>query len=269
MIKLIVIKEIFFRKWAIFNYSLFALLFLLLYISIYPSVSKDIAQFEQLFQSYPKALLEAFNIAELKLTTLEGYIAAEHFSFIWPLMAILLTLSVSVTSIAGEIESKTITLLLSLPISRRSLLAGKFIATIAASLVFCIVSILPIWPLAELFGFSVSAPSLLKTFAVCVLFMIAIASLGLFVASFVKQKGHAYMIIGGILMMMYVANIVAGLVDNLDFMRYGSIFNYFEPGNILTGSAVPATSIIVLGVFSLLTVTGGMIKFLRRDVAIQ
>jgi type II secretory pathway component PulF len=84
----IIVKEIYTRRWSLLGFTFASVAFLLLYVLIYPSFQSQAAQFDKLLQAYPKAVLKAFNIDQLQISNAAGYISAEHFSFVWPLLAI-------------------------------------------------------------------------------------------------------------------------------------------------------------------------------------
>ena len=212
----IIRKELYQRRWALLGFSIAAISFLLLYILIYPSFQNESAKFDELLKSYPKALLEAFNIEQLQLSTLEGYISVEHFSFVWPLMAIFLSLSLAGVAFAGEVEKGTMAFLLSQPIGRAKIFIAKYISGILALTGFVIVSIMAMIPLAQIQNLSVNVGNVSKTALLSLCFAWVLYALGILVSSFTSERSKSYFVVGGMLLLMYVANVVSGLVSSME-----------------------------------------------------
>lgn len=264
----IIRKELYQRRWALFGYSLAAIAFLLLYILIYPSFQSETAKFNELLEAYPKALLQAFNIDQLQLSTFEGYISAEHFSFVWPLMAIFLSMSLAGVAFAGEIEKGTMAFLLSQPLSRARIFVAKYLGAIVALTIFVVLSILAIIPLAGLQNISVDAGNILRTATISLLFAWAIYALSTMVSSVVSERSKSYFAVGGLLLLMYVSNVVSGLVNGLDWLKFTSFFHYYQPAKILAGGSIETLSLAVfIGTIVIATIIG-YILFKYRDISV-
>lgn len=263
----LVVKELRQRKWTIISYSLIAFGFLWLYSAIFPSFAKESAKFNELFDAYPKALLEAFNIEQLQLSTFSGYISAEHFSLVWPLMAILISISTAGVMMAGEIERGTMALLLSLPVSRSKLFISKYVAGLVAFAVFTLFSSAAVIPLAGLSNIEVSAANVWRVTLISFAFGWAIFSVAFMISSLVKERSRVYFIVGGGLMLMYVANLVSGLVNSLDKLKYVSFFHYYIPDKALVAGKLSASSCLLFAVVAVISTAIGYLAFNKRDIS--
>lgn len=261
-------KELWQRRWSIIAYSLIAFSFLWMYVAIYPTFQHESQKFNELLQSYPKALLQAFNIEQLQMGTIEGFVAMEHLSFIYPFMSILLMLSFAGSAIAGEVESGTMSQSLVLPVNRKRLFASKYLAGLIVLVVFLILSVLALIPLAASVGLTIDNSHVLMTALLCGLFAWAILAFGFAVSSFAKEKSTVYFTVGGVLLIMYVLNIVSGLVSSLKWLRYESIFYYFQPANVLTQGVLSKTALITLSVVIIVLSVVGLMRFTRRDISV-
>lgn len=259
-------KELRQRKWALISYSAISVGFVWLYVAIFPSFAKESEKFNELLKSYPKALLEAFNITQLQMSNIEGYISAEHFSFIWPLMAILLGLSTAGIMLAGEIERGTANLLLSLPVSRTKQYIGKYFAGSVLMLIFVVLSTVSIIPFTRIYDISISQSHIATTTILCWAFAQCIFSIGYMFSAMFKERSHVYFVSAGILMMMYVANIVSGLVDSLEKVKYISLFHYFSPDKALVNGEISGRSLLVFFGLSIITAVIGFVVFRSRDI---
>lgn len=263
-----IIKEIYQRKWAVLGYCLGAFLFLLLYVSIYPSFQHESAKFNELLKSYPKAILEAFNIEQFNLSTVSGYISAEHFSLIWPLMTIFLGLTLAGQAFAGEIEKGTIAILLSLPIRRIKLFISKYLAGVIVMLIFILLSIPVIIPLTRLFNLSVNNHYVFDVSLLSTLFALAIFSLGTLASTIFSEKSKVYFTTGGLLLIMYIANIMSGLIKSLNDLKYFSYFHYYQPDKAIIHGVLNPSSFWVFGLTIVISFILAGFIFSRRDISV-
>lgn len=263
----LVVKEIKQRKWTITSYSLIAFSFLWLYSAIFPSFAKESAKLSELFESYPKAILEAFNIEQLQLTTFSGYISAEHFSLVWPLMAILITVSTAGVMLAGEVERGTMSLMLAMPVSRSRLYIAKYFAGMIMLLIFTLFSSIAIIPLAAVTNIDISSANVWLVSVLSFVFGWAIYSLAFMFSSVVKERSRVYFIMGGGLMLMYVANVVSGLIDSLDRLKYVSFFHYYTPDKALVAGKLSISSCAIFVAVAVLSAIVGYIAFNKRDIS--
>src|SRR3989344_5438374 len=75
-------------KGSLIAYTLAGIGLVLLYVALNPSLQGQSQTYAKLMESMPKGFAEAFGVDANFLATLEGYIASEMFSFMWPLLAI-------------------------------------------------------------------------------------------------------------------------------------------------------------------------------------
>ncbi len=260
------LKELRLKRLTIISYTFAAFAFLLMYAAVYPAVQDQSAKFTELFSSYPKEFLEAFSISQIRMDTYENYLAMEHFSIIWPLMVALLTVTLSGFAIAGEIEKRTMSIMLSLPMSRLNIFFAKYTAGIIALLIFSFISIMAAVPLAWIFDFGINSSTFWATLLISLAFGWALLGLGFCISSFFSEKGQAYLILGGTLLLMYVINVISQLVNSIDWLKYFSIFNYYKPTDIMTGASLDVWSTLVLCAVAIISTLFGALWFKRRDV---
>ena len=104
--------------------------------AIWPSIEGSM---DELMDSYPPELKEAFNIREL--TTVEAYIDAEMLSFIVPFALAFLAVRVIVRLVSGAEERGYLDIVLTAPVARRVLVAGAVaVAAIVVAVVLAVVT---------------------------------------------------------------------------------------------------------------------------------
>lgn len=264
----IIIRELKDRKWSIIAYSLGSLLMLWLYVATFLSSQNSSQQLQELIKTYPKALLDAIGLSDLTLDTVEKYLNAKHFSLLWPILAIILALSRAGRQIAGEVQSGTMGLLLSLPLERIKIFAAKYIVGLVTIIIFTGISVFGVIPLAAAYDIPTHRNILSMAFVLTTLFMWVIYSFGLAVSSTVSESSKVYAISAGILFMSYAAYIVALLDTKFEWLKYGSVFHYFNTQKVLSsGEIETATWLVFGGAIIIFTLFAGW-RFSKRDISV-
>lgn len=264
----ITVRELKDRKWSLLAYSLGSLMLLWIYVATFRSTQMSAAQLQQLLKGYPKALVETLGLSSMSINSIEGYLNAKHFSLMWPLMAIILVLSRAGNQIAGEIHSGTMGLLLAMPLERWRIFAAKYLAGLITIAIFTAVSVFGVVPLAALYNIPVDLKILSTTWLLIGLFMWAVYATSLAVSSWASEKGKVYGIVGTLLIAMYSLNIVALLVDKVEFLKYGTFFYYFDTAQALGHGHIGLHSILFFAGVILVTTAVAARRYISRDISV-
>ena len=258
------------KKISLIIYSVASLGFLEMYIALFPSLQKQSQQLSELMNSYPESFFKAFNInpKTLSFSEIGSYLGMEQFNFIWPIMAIAFAIGFANYALAGEVEKGTAEILLSQPISRLKVFFIRYLVGLSFLAVFTLVSIFAIIPLARIHGASVDGSKIAFFALVSFLFIWAIFALAMLVSSFFSEKGKAAFTVSGVLILMYVANIIGGLKDNLKDLKYLSFFNYYQPSNVIDKGEVENLAILVFIGVAIIASLLAAFWFNRKDVAV-
>ena len=76
------------------------------------------------------------------------------------------------------------------------------------------------------------------------------------------------MISGGIVLVMYVFNIVASLSQDLDWLKYASFFHYYNYNDALVRGTLDLTNVLVFAIVAVICTFAAGWWFLRRDVSV-
>lgn len=262
-------KELWARRWAIFGYTLSAILFFWMFAGFYPSIASKSAQFNEVFSSYPKIFFDVLGVKTINMATFDSFVAMELFSMIWPLTALMLIISAAAHAIAGEVEKGTMEIQLSLPMSRIRLYLAKLMSGVTIVFVFVFASVASLIPLAHVYGVGINENSVWIVNWLSLAFCFAVYGAAMAVSSFVSERGQTYMIVGGTLMAMYVINILAGMVKSLEWSQYASIFYYYKPIDVLSnGAALDVWSLTILCSVGAIGAIVGMLRFNKRDILV-
>lgn len=249
-------------------YCVISVGFVWMYIALFPSIKEQSAQLDDLLKAFPDSFMKAFGIERASYGKVENYLASELMTFLWPILAVILSVSRAGSSIAGDIENRTIGIELSLPISRSRIYFAKFIGGMVSILVFCFFSIFSILPFCALYNIDIKAGNISMLFLLCVLFCCSIFAMSLFFSAYVSEKGKVYFAVGGILIVSYVANIVALISDGFYWLRHFAFFHYFTSFDALNTGTITWGSIFFFLGLTFISTALGMWKFINRDISI-
>lgn len=227
-------------------------------VAIYPSVEAALAK---AIRSYPAALKEAFGISEL--STVEQYLHAEMLSLIVPLAVGYLGVRSLASGLSGAAESGRLDVLLSSPVSRRRVVTACFCAA-AIELAEVLAVALALTLLGSLLsGADLSFSPALAGFANVWPLALLAAAFGIVVTGFSLRTSVVTGSVAGVLVGMYVADLIGRLDPSLDGVRYASVFRYY--GNAIENGVDPLSFLGVTAVAVALAAVGAAL-FDRRDL---
>jgi len=228
-------------------------------VAIFPSVADALSK---VVNSYPAGLKQAFGISEL--SDVEQYLDAEMLSLIVPLAAGYLAVRSVASGLSGAAESGRLDVVLSAPVSRSSIVAASFAASgvelagvLAMSLALTMVA-------SALAGAGLSFGAALAGFANVWPLALLFAGLGVVVTGFSLRTSVVTGSVAGVLVAMYVLDLIGRLDPSLGALRYGSVFRYY--GEAIENGIDPLAFIGIAAAAIALAVLGAWL-FDRRDLS--
>lgn len=267
--KQVIIRFLQVNKKKIFIYLLLIVAFNWMYVAMFPSISKDAEQMTELLAAYPQEMFKAFGIENVTtmLSSIEAFLAIENYSILWPILMIIYTISLGVSTVSGEIDDGTIDFLLSQPISRAKLFWAKYSTGFILTTIFTLVSVYSVIPLTYLHNVSYTLPHYHTLFIYSELFALTVYSLTVFFSACFSSKGTTSSASAGVMVLMYVFNLIASLKESIQDLQYISLFYYYDYNGALIDNKLNLTFI---GIFIALIVTTssvGYLIFTKRDIS--
>jgi ABC-2 type transport system permease protein len=255
------------KRRAVFAFCFGGLALIVLYVSLYPSLQSQIGSYNKLIGSLPHPFLQACGI-DTNLTNFAGLLGSKQYGVTWPLLCTFFTVSFAAASIAGEIEKSTLGLWLAAPLSRLKIYWSKFAAAVIALIVFVLISIVAVTPVAAIFNVSVSSATIYSLAAVGGLFGLCILSMAFLATAVFSEKSKVYSAMGAVLLLMYVLNIISAISSHFVNLKYLSLFYYYDSGELLAGKPIKLLSVLVFCGIALFSISAGAYLFKRRDISI-
>ncbi len=228
-------------------------------VLIFPSVEGALSK---AVQNYPPALKEAFGIGGL--TNVEQYLQAEMLSLIVPLALGYLAVRAVASGLSGAAESGRLDVLLSAPVSRSRLAAAGFAATAVELAIVLAIAVLLTALGSLVSGADLSLGAALAGYANVWPLALIFAGLGIVATGFSLRTSVVTGSVAGVLVTMYVIDLVGRLDPGLSGIRYVSVFRYY--GNAIEDGIEPLAFVGVTAVAILLAALGAWL-FERRDLS--
>lgn len=242
-------------------------LFAWTFVVFFPTLAKEAKVLQEAISSF-QGLLDAFNVnLDYYFSSLEGFLAAEYYSLVWPAIVIILAINFAGSAIAGEVDQGTIEILLAQPISRFQIYTSKFMAGVALLLIFVFVSNLSIVPYAILHNVEYQLPNLINVSILGFFFAFGIYGISLLFSSFLPDKGKTASLAGGVIVLMYALNLFAKFKESIENIKFLSFFHYFDCNAALIHNQIDTTNILVFLGVGLICAMVGAIVFVKRDIA--
>lgn len=249
-------------------YTAISAAFVWMYVAMFPSFFEGRDKFAEALDAYPEGIFEAFGIElETFLSSLEGFISGEHFSIVWPIILIILTLSYASAAIAGEIDKGTIELLLAQPISRLKIFLAKYFSGVAIIIAFILLSNFSVVPFALLHNVDFKIESYFTISVIGFLFAFAIYGICIMLSSLSSSRGRPMAITGGILIIMYALNVFSALQESVENLKYASFFHYYDYTSAMLNNQLDILNVGVFLTVGIITSVAAAVIFVKRDIA--
>lgn len=238
-----------------------------LILSVYPTV-RDNPSLNRLVESYPEALKGFIGFGgELDYVSAAGYLGAELFSFVVPLLLLIAAISAGSAALAGEEERGTLELLLALPLSRRRVVAHKLGALVAEVVGLGLVLWLSLWAGARILGMGIGVDRLGAATASAVLLAVVFGAIALAVGAGSGRRAWASSATAAVAVAAYIVNSLAPLVPAFGDVQKASPFYHYAVSDPLRGGLEPAHVLVLAGVAAAAGLAA-LIAVERRDLAV-
>jgi ABC-2 type transport system permease protein len=252
------------ERWrSTFGWGLGLVLIAVLQLAVYPSVAKSSASMQDFVNEWPEAFRQAFNLDAY--TTGAGFLNAEMFSMMVPLVLIAVAVSGAAAATAGEEERGTADLLLSLPVSRGRVVVAKVLATVVAVLLVAAATLLTIAVGAPLVDLEVGLGELAAGVLMTVLLALFFGAVALLVAAATGKRTVALGTAVGLALAAFLLNVLAPMADWLEPWQKASPF-YWALGDNPLVNGVDAAMAGVLAVAAIALVVIAHVAYRRRDI---
>ncbi len=232
-------------------------------MAVYPSVRSSAAGTAQLIDSFPPALKSMFRISDY--TSGPGYLGAELFSIMVPLVFIGVGASWGASATAVEEERGTADLLLTLPVSRTQVLLGKLVAMLAAITALAGVLWAVLMLATRAVDLRVGGVDLAAACAAVALLGWVYLGVGLLLGAMTGRRAVALGAAVALALAGFLLYSLGPLVDGLRPWLRATPFHWALGNDPLRGGLVPGYALLLVGVSAVLFALAA-VAFTRRDI---
>ena len=249
-------------------YIIANLAMLVMYVAIFPLITKQMDSLVLVLNSMPQELLKAFNSDAVSMTTLEGILSGKQFSMLWPIITVIFTTNFAAYAIAGEVDKKTFSILLSQPISRKEIYWGKYLTGLIFLIIYILFTVPSTILIVKIFNISINEVNFLKFTMESVFFGFAFFSLSFMISAFSKDTTPVNFVGIGLILGMYFLQVISIMVKELDVLKYFSAFYYLDSSRTLVRGDLMPEGMLVFATIGLLCSLIGYYIFNKRDISV-
>ena len=235
--------------------------------AVYPIVRDNQDQFEALLETYPDELLAIMGVGEESLFDPVGFMRAEAFGWIVPLVFAIYGAAQGARAVAGEEEAGTIDLVMATPLSRFGLVWQKWLALVLTEMVLGLALFVSLALDNVLFEMDIPLGNSAAGCFMAVLLGVFFGSLAMAVGAGTGLRGLSMGVVTLVAAGSYLLNSLGGLVEGLDTLKPLSPFYYYDASNPLRYGLDAQHTLVLAGLAVVLMVIG-LLAVRRRDLGI-
>jgi ABC-2 type transport system permease protein len=232
----------------------------------YPILKENAALFEEYMDIFPEEFLIAFGMTGslgdpgVFFTTYVG-------SYVWPIVAALAAILLATRPVAVDNDRGFLELPLSTPMPRVRYLAVSIVGQVVVLTTLAVAMVAGVIVLGAVVGAGLDATRLVMVVPSALAFGCSIAGVATLLSVVTLSRGVAGGLTAGLLIAMYLVNIVAQLEPDIEWLARFSAFHYFDTTAIIDEGLMPWADIgvhvaVALGAWLL-----ALLLFRRRDLA--
>lgn len=233
-----------------------------LVIWVYPSFQSSM-NLDELISAYPEPVLKAFGITTL--STLEGFLAVELYSFAWVILFGLYTAYAAAGMVADAVEHDRMDLWLALPVRRWRLLVEQYLTLLVPIAIVNAVTPVVVYAGSILIDDPIPARDLVMVHALSVPYLLCTGAIGLVLGVYFSRGNLAERIALAVVFGLFL---VESLLTDTDLEALGaaSPSRYYDVNAILVGGEYDIVAAGILLGATMVLVGLAVALFTRKDI---
>lgn len=255
------------RRRSLIAWTLGIIALVLIMAVFYPSIRDTGADFDAYVDSLPESVRESLGIAGASIASPEGYLMSQMYSNIYPIVLLILGISMGSWAIAGAEGDGTLEMTLAAPLRRMSLAWGRFIAMAVTTLAITLISTAALALIAPPLGLLDGLPwwgiwsAAISQWALVLLYASAAFAIG----AATGRRAIAIAGAAGLIVIGFLGQMFASLAQPLEYLRTTSPWYWFLGSSPLTEPPGLVSFVLPLAL-ALVIAVAGIWRFDRRDL---
>jgi ABC-2 type transport system permease protein len=233
--------------------------------AVYPILLANTSMIQDYMKLFPKELMAAFGMSGsladpgIFFTTYIG-------SFLWPVVAAIGAIALATRPAAADAERGWSDLPLGTPLTRGRYLGAAILCQVVVLAALAFVTVAGVLAVGTLVGAGFDPARFLAAGVVLWLFACAMAGVTSVVAVITLSRGVAASVTAGILIAMYLLNIVAQVQPDFAWLSDLTAFRYAGVGALIDRGAADWVGMVVFTVVAVVGWAASLFLFRRRDL---
>ena len=240
---------------------LLVLVFVTYMVIMFPEVQK-ITGIDEILKS---PAFQAILGKNVDFTSFDGFMSMETFGLTSLVICGYIGF-LAASFLAGEIEMKTIDLLLAQPVTRARLVLDRYGALVPAIALLVLALLAGIFIGTKYMNIDASYLWFACALGFMGLFMLAFGAVSLFISAVLSDGRVAALVSLGLLIVMYFMETIGQTVDKLNVIRSLSMFHYVSYSDILVFHNLSLGNVAVLAAVTIVFLGLAVLAFRRRDI---
>ena len=246
--------------WSVITMGLFLIVFL-----VYPSIinGPEVESLNEMMKAFPEEILKSFNMDISSIDSAYGWLKSEGFVFV--LLIIGCYAGILGSNILLKEESdKTIEYLGVMPIKRSSIVLIKSLVGI-----IYIISLTIVIGFFNYIGLYLSGVFDKKQYILLsltpILSSITIFFICMFLSTYTNKTKKMLGISLGIVIISYVLNMISSLSENIEFLKYFSVFTLADIRNVIINISINYNMVIISLLISFVFIILTLVKYNKKE----
>ena len=247
--------------WSVATMLLFAVVFL-----VYPSIinGPEVESLNEMMKAFPEDILKAFNMDISSIDSVYGWLKSEGFVFILLIVGCYAGLLGS-NILLKEESDKTVEYLGMLPVKRTRIVIDKISAGVIYILCFTV-----LMGLFNYIGLALSGDFDKKQYITLsitpILSSIPIFFICMFLSTFTNKTKKMSGLSLGFVLVSYVLNTLSSLSENIEFLKYFSVFTLSDIRDVITDKAINVNMIVLSVLISALLMVLTLVRYYKKEL---
>jgi ABC-2 type transport system permease protein len=254
------------RRVSLFWYALGITVYGWMIVAFFPLIEQNPEYIEAIEDVWSEELMAVFGGVDLEFTTLGGFLGIEYLSLIWVFIVAAAVVTFAAGAIGGDVENGTMEVTLSQPVSRTAVALTRYVGMVIYALVLNAVTVATIYFPGFLHNVDVPAGGMGLLFVGGSLVTLAVGSFAFAVSAMSSGKGLSISLTLGVMVAMYLADVLGNLTDKAAWLVNFSLFHYWRPNQVIDDLLLAPVTWLVFGAATIVFFGAAMYAFQRRDV---
>ena len=235
-----------------------------MYAGMYPSFADMMAEMMDAGSLEQFAFIPGYQ----DMASYVGFLNIEMYQIFWVLILGIILGFIAASIIAKEVESKTIDVLMSNPVSRKQIVIEKYLGLIPMLLIINFTAMLVIMGVTIGIGEDLDFYYLFLTHLISIPYFLSILALGLFMSTLFDEKMKASIVTMAIVVGMFIFDSIAELIPDAESLAYISLKHYFMPYDALKFGEIDLVGNLVLILFAVVMMVITVFYFDYKDIKV-